>query len=514
MVASSPIKVLPPELLAEIFERCAIEDHDLPVRLSHVSGLWRQTALTTPRLWHKIFVFLPLQSFSTTFLKAKSFLERSGAYPLHISLVVHKWLGLQEELELLDLIREHSFHWLRLSLVAPSNDATSEIFTFLTSSPRHEVLSRIDICTSLISREWEDFGIHFDFEDLGQEEDSNARKSMSVIFTKLCQSRTPNFKELNLFTSALPFTSWNTSGRPEFSSLRTLRIYEHYTSLSGISPLSLLYLLSRCPLLEHLTFKGSDDFDSEGLKTNVVRLEHLRHLNLAQTFHQRAILSHIYTPTLETLCLMWLNRPDDVIDQSYEIDPSDNDDDLVEPSQSPYTDLLTGAGLRSLIRRSTPPIRKLDMDFADMRSPKDFLWLFEKLPTLEFFRIVGSDMSDNVLFALAGQGRRNETPFPCPRLARLEFSRCDVISGKGIIALAKARGPNGPNHRLSDNVASDFHSVSDVGVHLKEFVVDACAKVDCESIAVMQHIMGTVNYEVDVVSPDRPYFDEEAIIPL
>lgn len=528
MAVSSPINTLPPEILAEIFEQCSIEDHDSPVRLSHVSGLWRQTAITTPRLWHKVFVFLPFRVPSVAFSKARSFLERSGAYPLHISLVVHKWLGQKDELELLSLIRNHSSHWFRLSLVASSNVATSEIFVFLTSSQRHEVLSRIDLCTSLISHEWEEFGIHFDFEDLGLEEDNNARKSMSVIFHKLNETYAPNFRELNLFTSALPFTSWNTSNRPELSSLRTLRIYEHNTSLPGIRPISLLYLLSRCPLLEYLTFKGSDDFDSHGLKTNIVRLERLRHFNLAQTFHQRIILSHIYAPALETLRLMWLNRPDTLIDESYEIDPSDNNEGSVEPSQSPYTDLLTGTGLRSLVRRSTPPIRTLDMDFSDMRSPKDFVWLFEQLPTLELFRIVGSDMSDNVLLTLAGHDRREKNQWLCPRLKHLEFSRCDVISGKGIIALAKARGPKENRAKTLDK---DFNSSSSPAA-LQKFIVDACARVDCESIAVMQHVMGTVNYDVDVISPyvtflllkyslyittnvrDRPYFEEEAIMPL
>ncbi|GJJ09961.1 hypothetical protein Clacol_004186 [Clathrus columnatus] len=452
------------------------------------------------------------------------------------------WLGREDELDLLSLIRNHSSHWHRLSLVASSNDATSEIFVYLTTSQHHDVLSRIDLCTSLISQEWEEFGIQFDLEDFAQEQDeeSNARKNMSLIFHRLNEIYTPDFKELNLFTSALPFTTWSAPNQPpQLSSLRTLRIYEHNTSLPGIRAISLLYLLSHCPLLEYLTFKGSDDFDSNGLKTNIVHLEHLRQFNLAQTFHQRIILSHIHAPALQTLRLMWLNRPDVLIDESYEIDPSDSNDDLVEISQSPYTDLLTGAGLRSLIRRSTPPIRILDMDFSDMRSPKDFIWLFDQVPTLEYFRIVGSDMSDNVLFALAGQGPRRTGRRLCPRLTHIEFSRCDVITGRGILAIAKARGPKNNVKRRSKGISASSDEDLDVVLPrkrtacLKQFIVNACAGVDCESVAVMQHLMGAVTFDVDVIPPyvhlvlndysisftygrlfrHHLYFEEDRIIP-
>jgi hypothetical protein len=61
-----------------------------------------------------------------------------------------------------------------------------------------------------------------------------------------------------------------------------------------------------------------------------------------------------------------------------------------------WTDRATGMGLRNLIRRCNPPIKDLNMDYADMRT-KDFEWCFDRLGSLRVFGIVGSDLSDTVV---------------------------------------------------------------------------------------------------------------------
>jgi len=228
---------------------------------------------------------------------------------------------------------------------------------------------------------------------------------------------------------------------------------------------------------------------------NVVNLSHLRHLHLIHTFHQRTLLSHLCTPSLETLRLIWLNHNEMPLDEFYDSDPMEVDEDPTEFSQSPQTDLLTGLGLRTLIRNSAPHIRVFDMDFSDMRSPKDFVWVFQHLPMLEYFRIVGSDMSDRVLFALASPGKDGR--WLCPLLTELEFSRCDVITGKGVVAIAKGR-----------NERNTLHGPQ----RLKRFSVDFCANVDCESIAVMQYLLGMVSFEITPVAvPPWNDPEEEAI---
>ena len=81
-------------------------------------------------------------------------------------------------------------------------------------------------------------------------------------------------------------------------------------------------------------------------------------------------------------------------------DPGDSDDEANDFSRSPWTDHATGMGLRNLFRHGIPPLRELIMDYADLRT-KDFKWLFERMPELELFYIVASDLSDNVVGALS-----------------------------------------------------------------------------------------------------------------
>jgi hypothetical protein len=312
--------------------------------------------------------------------------------------------------------------------------------------------------------------------------DENPRQDITAMFQGLTETHAPRFYELNITTSALPLPSWNPSRRPEFPNLRVLRIYEHYIGITEIKAASILYLLAKCPSLEYFVFKGAYLLPPHNITMNIVNLPYLQYFHLIRSCHQRILLSHLYTPSLETLRLMWLNHGELPPDEFYDSDPMEMDEDPTEFSQSPQTDLLTGLGLRTLIRNSAPPIRFFDMDFSDMRSPKDFSWVFKHLPMLENFRIVGSDMSDKVLYALAGPGRDGK--WLCPLLTDLEFSRCDVITGNGVVALAKGRSTTctvrGPQR-------------------LKKFTVDFCAYVDCESIAIMQYLLDIVNFEITPV---------------
>ena len=205
---------------------------------------------------------------------------------------------------------------------------------------------------------------------------------------------------------------------------------------------------------------------------------------------------------------MWLNRPEELIDESYQPDPAEVSEGPAEYSQSPYTDLLSGAGLRALIQQSTKhsgshlPITYFDMDFADIRSPKDFLWVFKHLPLLEEFRIVGSDMSDKVLMGLAkeriGPGGVKEG-WLCPRLRKMEFSRCDVITGMGVLALVKGRNPSLSDHERGLEVGMTTAERERIPARLEKFELEGCANVDCESIAVVQNIIGMVSFDVEVV---------------
>ncbi|KAL0060273.1 hypothetical protein AAF712_012936 [Marasmius tenuissimus] len=102
----SPSRRLPRELWGEVFVHCLPEKH-LPVRstteapllLTTVCRSWREIALSTPRLWNSIHLFLPTSteyrhSAFSFMLKGRQeglslWLERSGSLPLQISLAMN-----------------------------------------------------------------------------------------------------------------------------------------------------------------------------------------------------------------------------------------------------------------------------------------------------------------------------------------------------------------------------------------------------------------------------------------
>jgi len=163
----------------------------------------------------------------------------------------------------------------------------------------------------------------------------------------------------------------------------------------------------------------------------LVHLPNLVTLHLKSTCFARAILCSLDTPRLENLYLSHLNVDFELHEQHYE--KGDSEDEAHDYSQSPSSDRATGMGLRKLIKRCDPPIRILEMDFCDMRT-KDFIWVFDRLPLLEDFYIVASDMSNKVINLLRpitkdGIGMR----FRLPRLRKLRLQNCQRLSGAAIV---------------------------------------------------------------------------------
>jgi hypothetical protein len=167
-----------------------------------------------------------------------------------------------------------------------------------------------------------------------------------------------------------------------------------------------------------------------------VHLPHLERLSIACITVARCVLAAIVTPALTHLELRHLNT-EALLDSSFDED-GDSDDEWQHFSQSPFSDQATGMSIRSLLA-SSPPIRYLDMNYADMRT-KDFIYCFERLPELEHFSIVGSDMSDTVInllmpvYTLEGGIRVR-----LPKLTTLELSICAQLSGEAIVRSISAR---------------------------------------------------------------------------
>ncbi|THV00263.1 hypothetical protein K435DRAFT_558724, partial [Dendrothele bispora CBS 962.96] len=95
----SPIRRLPPEIIAELFTCCLPAAHpptrDLsepPLLLTLVCKQWREIAFSTPCLWSALHIYIPHSRDSDeNFLERrkrgiKQWLERSGNLPISLSL--------------------------------------------------------------------------------------------------------------------------------------------------------------------------------------------------------------------------------------------------------------------------------------------------------------------------------------------------------------------------------------------------------------------------------------------
>ncbi|KIP10173.1 hypothetical protein PHLGIDRAFT_22396 [Phlebiopsis gigantea 11061_1 CR5-6] len=263
--------------------------------------------------------------------------------------------------------------------------------------------------------------------------------------------------------------------------LRTLVIREQSPELTP-DPIRLVNFLSCCPELKVFHYVGLPHEPPPPKELSLIRTAHLPHLHtlvLRSTCAVRAILSHIHTPELTELYLEHTNMEFELHHSAAytpEQEEGSIDDVTGDFSQSPSSDQATGMGMRSLIRRSKPPLEVLEMDYADMRT-KDFLWCFDNLETLQEFRIVASDMSDKVVAMLApfradGGGLDSGEEWPgaeneseplrvrLPKLSALELWNCQRLSGDAVVHALGARV------RYTDNVSDRnvYSKLSDVAV--------------------------------------------------
>lgn len=123
---ASPVRQIPPETLAEIFVHCLPTEHsyatrDLntaPLLLTTICRDWRRVALTTPRLWDSLHIFIPFDlnenACSRRCAGVAMWLQRSGSLPLSISL--HSRWENQE-----DLVTKKQMELLIRSLMSFSN---------------------------------------------------------------------------------------------------------------------------------------------------------------------------------------------------------------------------------------------------------------------------------------------------------------------------------------------------------------------------------------------------------
>lgn len=397
------IAILPPELLIEIFAYSVINEPLAPLTLREVCKWWYAIVDTCPRLWQTI----PLNDAYGTMLpqrQAHLWTTRSMPFQYDIDLNV---LDPQSILPLVSPLLSSADRWRSFrfggpnradELLSPDNDLTQDNLTHL-----HLCLHDAE------QEEWDEDESRITFSHISPDESSNYA--------------------LNLWISKLPSSRL----------LPPLR-FVHVTIAEGgpaglhTQPSDILGFLKACPELESFFLSGFPHDGPIDRPLPIVRLPNLLTLHIKHTCYVRELLSHLDTPRLRNLYLAHLNV-DFQLQAEYHED-GDSEDDAHDFSQSPSSDQATGMGLRTLINRCLPPLHVLDMDFCDMRT-KDFRYVFDRLPYLEDFRIVASDMSDKVI----GLFRPYPSPSPSrttnilrlPSLRKLKLTNCQRLTGKAII---------------------------------------------------------------------------------
>ncbi|KAF9013505.1 hypothetical protein BDQ17DRAFT_1321331 [Cyathus striatus] len=405
---SSAVHDLPPELLIEVFTYCAREDDLAPVTLRRVSKWWRDIIDSSPRIWNTIFlddVDRPISS------------SRQQCY-----LWVEKSLPLQYDVELNTENPDNI-----LPLLSPLLPTINRWGKFVLTGKRAEKVNMPDLAISPASLDHLNINlVDADLDDFDDDE-TPSKITFAPTYDGWLYSYT-----MNIWLAKLP--------SPDLLaplSFTHLCITEVTFNNIRTSPLALLQFLTVCSSLETLLFSSwPHDDEPPPTPLPVVSLPELRTLHVKSTCSARAILSSLHTPRLRNLYLTHLNV-DFRLQGEYHED-GDSDDEAHDFSQSPWSDHATGMGLRKLISRSNPPIKILEMDFSDMRT-KDFKYVFDRLTELQEFRIVASDMSDNVINFLRPQtdmaslGSSEKTSLRLPHLRELRLVNCNRLTGDAIV---------------------------------------------------------------------------------
>ena len=405
--------LLPPELVIQIFVLCShIGDPLIPLTLASVCKWWREICMSSPRVWQIIVVSTMSRSISSIRTQAELWIVRS--HPLSFDVQINL-ADCEVFLPVLSYFLPHISRW-RGCQVTFEGRALQTYFSGPSQSSAHVALCHLDLQLRRPIDEDED-------EDADASSFfSYTTNTVGLVSMKIAASKLPSAQLL----SPLRFTSLNIS---ESSFRHAVR-----------SP-SLLHFLRQCPNLERFTLHGVC-YEEGILKTPppVVALPRLHTLTLDLLCIQRSVLSHLLLPALRELHLRQLNM-DSSLDCDYIEEPGDSDDEAHDFSQSPSSDHHTGMGLRRLISRSQPPLEILDMDLSDMRT-KDFAWVFDRVPYLKQFSIVGSDMSDKVIrlfepVSISGGGsastHQQQMRLRLPQLTTLKLISCQQFSGDALV---------------------------------------------------------------------------------
>ncbi|KAF5315143.1 hypothetical protein D9619_007239 [Psilocybe cf. subviscida] len=438
------IHILPPELVLDIFTICTDHEGLAPLKLRQVCRRWRDITDTSPLLWSTLALDNDMGMGSILTAREAEVWSRNAQplkYDIHLNVTAHEYV-----LPMLSPLLPYVDRW--------------RYFAFSDRPEEAIEVQQYDLHPDKL--------IHL-FVNLYDYDDDSWEDEPRISF---CEMEGTSEYALNITLAYLPSSYL-------LSRLRFVHITLIEGGPNGINTSSsdILQFLASSPELESFFLAGFPHDEPEPMRSPLVRLPNLITLHLKSTCFVRILLCNLDAPRLANLVLTQLNI-------SYPLLPSsagsegESDDEAKDFSLSPSSDKATGMGLRKLLKRSSPPLRMLNMDFSDMRT-KDFQYVFDRLPCLEDFVIVGSDMSDKVVNLLRPVSAPN-TDAPLyvrlPHLRKLGLVNCLRMTGNAIV------------RAIRDRVTwTDLHTPSWT---LVEVDVTNCSGVDTTHRSELQRFLG------------------------
>ena len=423
---------LPPEILSEIFTCCAIDDSTAVATISAVSKKWRDVLYSAPRTWQYLTVDeYPLYKIrGSEFRRAKAelWLSKSHNLPFDFKFT---YCNSDSVIAMLSYILPEVRRWREGIFYGPC--ASMVRFTLINDGEK----PHIDQINIFVSNSDHHGPLMVD-ENVAHGQGDETELDDSNDWSAIAQA-THRFDDTPGRLTSATVTVFRL---PDPASLKVFHTLSRLNILNldldvEMTVHDIINFLTMCPALEILTLGNTPSHEPESPKicegADVVSLPRLHTLRIISVHAIRCLLSHLITPCLENLYLLHINLAVQLPLLVGE-DPGDSDDEAQDFSQSPWTDHATGMGLRLLYGKCKPPLRSLDMDYADLRT-KDFRWAFDTFKDLTSLRIVASDMSNNVLYAL----RPSKNWLPLPSLTDLTLVQCQRASGHDIIEMIQAR---------------------------------------------------------------------------
>lgn len=423
------INRLPIELLSTILVFWAAVDHDGPWMATGVCKHWRRVVLTSPKAWRHISLLLkapedtalyPEEEETPPRSKRRPFelwLERSGGVDISLKidadtrypLLVTKLVGY------CDTLKEHVPRIRNFTLQVELLPVAQAIISSLP--PMNLDYWELSVAQPRLPREWrnENAGWIPHEEDTLWSFATSGHTAQTLVFNGCC-----------------PYVALGSTQLANTISLAISKVHLRGAGLStvlrstGTLPLTVLKL-------EHIIERGAIRLPRHQPLEDHITLPFLRQLSLQNTsmVFCEEVFAMLDTPNLDTLEI----QNGGLAELRSLIPFAGRDEDIN------FGELTAGFGTKFIdFTRRLPHLRLLCLDKSGLHD-RHFIQALKHLDVLSELQMDCLFIGAPFMRAMTPPSNRknSDKPLLCPRLQRLEISRCDLLQGEHLVNLVRCR---------------------------------------------------------------------------